>query len=313
MSNPHRTQAEIPPPPVSYTIDCPSGLVGKIRKMRGAELASLAQASDNAQADGYGAILGPCWLGIEDPGPYSFLKQGDARPEWKRLLKGDLIHLLIALRRISMPDGNNYEFAVKCEECGKRYQWELPLTALPIQTLSEDSAKTLRDGKFFEARIRSSGRRVTFDLMRFEQDDQVEKLMKALEKKRGETRSTTTLVDLLAAQTSSIEGVGPDILNRYDALSALDLDDLYELHRDMQAVDCGVDTAIQTKCTHKKCEWIQDMNLPFGRSFFAPRPPTRGASRGTGSSSGSSGSRPSSSSDSSTGSGGASTGGAATG
>lgn len=255
----------LPPPGVPHKIGFPSGLKATVRKIRGAELNALAQESDESTVSdgGFGAVLSPCWLETADPGPYPNLATGSDKPVFSRLLKGDLLYGFIFLRRISKPDGDLYDFPIKCEECDKRYDWTLKLTDLPIRVLTPESQAVIKSGRPFSTTLLSDGRAVTFHPQYVPQEDEIRELM------RRQKREKATILDILAAQTVTIDGVGPDMRARWRFLGDLDIDDLEDLQAKFEAVDCGVDTAIRTRCTNAKCKWTQDINLPFGKSFFA--------------------------------------------
>lgn len=261
----YRTKAAPQTAVVPFTLETPSRLAAKVRKIKGAELNALAQESDEATADGgFGTVIGPCWIETVDVGPYPFLRAGDAKPPWSRMLKGDMLYTFIYLRRISMPDGNTYDFDVQCEECQERYPWTLKLTDLPVKRLSQESFDRLRSQRHFEAKL-SDGRRVSFNLQTIAQEDDIAALMKR------QKREKATVVDILAAQTVEIEGVNTDMRAKWRFLADLDMDDLLNLQEQFEAVDCGIDTAIKTRCTNRRCRWTQDINLPLGKSFFARR------------------------------------------
>lgn len=248
-------------------LEAPSGLTAEVRKIRGVELVNLAeQADDAAAADSFGQVLGSCWVRTIDPGPYPFVKgDSDERPPWARILKGDVLFAFVYLRRISMPNGDDYDFDIRCEECRKRYGWSVNLASdLTVKRLPPESVERIKRAEPFETRT-SDGRLIRFMLQTTGQEDPMLRLMK--QQKRGRS----TFVDTLAAQTISIEGVNPDLRARWRFISELDLDELYRLREAFEAPDCGLDTAIQTRCTKRDCSWVQDVNLPLGRNFFAPR------------------------------------------
>lgn len=248
-------------------LEAPSGLTAEVRKIRGVELVRLAeQADDEAETNAFGQVLGACWVRTIDPGPYPFVKaDSEERPPWARILKGDVLFAFVYLRRISMPDGNSYDFDVRCEECRKRYGWTIDLSKdLTTKALPAESVERIKRGEAFETRM-SDGRLVRFALQTTDQEAPMLRLLKQ------QKRTRTTFVDVLASQTVSIEGVNPDLRARWRFLSELDLDELYGLRDAFEAPDCGLDTAIQTRCTRPQCGWVQDVNLPLGRTFFAPR------------------------------------------
>lgn len=297
------------------TLEAPSGLVADVRKIKGSELVKLAESTDDAGPDGgFGHVLSGCWLRTLDPGPYSFVSAGDAKPPWSRLLKGDTLHAFVFLRSISMPNGDDYDFPVQCEECKKRYDWTIKLSELEVKRLPPESVENVRAGKPFETRL-GDGRLVKFNLQTIAQEEPLTKLM------RQQKRKTGTMIDTIVAQVVSIEGVKPDIRNRWQFVSELDMDELYNLREAFDEADCGIETSFETRCTNRSCRWEQDVNLPLGKTFFAPKrkrqeqreeDPSDEPSTETSFGGSSPASTPSGAGSSSTTSSGASTGGAAT-
>lgn len=259
-------------------IECLSGLVASVRNIKGHELAALAEQAegDTTPIDGITTIVGGCWLTTIDPGPYRIVTAGDAKPEYKRILKGDIIYSLLRLRASSVktPDstpgpwgpGDPYAFDVQCgaSGCRKRYGWELLLSQLKRKELSEASRKTLNEGGVFETTV--GGRRYTFQLQTPAIDEPMVKL-------RGQQkRKSASIVDTLTAQTITVEGLkSNDIRSRWNYIADLDNLELQELQEAYEDADCGIDTEIQTQCVH--CRRIEDIELPLGRSFFRPKKP----------------------------------------
>lgn len=245
-------------------LEAPSGLVVEMRKMRGAEVVALAERADDAGAGKFGAIVGPCWVRTVDPGPYSFVLEGDAKPPFDRMLTGDMLAAFVFLRRISMPDGNHYDFEVRCERCGKGYGWRVRLDEhLRTQPLPAASVERLRRGEAMETHV--DGRAVRFHLQTIGHETLVEKML------RKQKRQVATIVDLLAARIVSVEGLKPGEAARWDWVSDLAIDDLYGLRDAMDEQDCGLDTLLRTACEARDCRWEQDVVLPLGGSFFLPK------------------------------------------
>ena len=270
----------------------PSTMVGDIKKLSGREIAQVAEQVDGAGASdgGFASILGGCWVATLDRGPYPahvfgaeatpigkparrkgsphreqlVEVKGDV-PDWSRVLKGDLVAGLIFLAQISITDGDDYPFDVPCGSCGKPIQWEVKLSDLPVKVLPEASIKKIRAGDPFEVLV--AGKKVMFDLQTAAAEEPVARLMKQQGRKVG------TIVDVLAAQVRSVEGVGADLKARWAWLSDLSLGELQDLQYAMAEVDCGVETSLDVECG--KCGYEQEANLPLDRRLFAPRRRTR--------------------------------------
>lgn len=255
-------------------ITLPSRLVGDVRKIRGTEITVIAEQSDGAGAGdgGFSTLLGGCWLQTVDRGPYPDAAfSGDPeKPAWARVLKGDLLTGIIFLRQFSLTDGDVYAFDVQCEGdgCKKNIPWELKLSQLPLKWLPEASAERLKAGQPFETSV--AGKKVLFDLQTLAQEEPVLRLMKQQKRAKG------TIVDVLAGQIRSVEGVGPDIRARWRWLSELSMGELFDLRAAMEEHDCGIETELEVVCQNRACQLEQTVNLPLARRFFSPRKKRRG-------------------------------------
>lgn len=278
-------------------IELPSGLKGEVRKIRGSETIELAErATSQGQGNSIGAVLRGCWLQTLDPGPYAHAADGQG-PDWDRVLKGDLLAGLLALRAASVVDGARYDFHVQCTACKVRYGWTVLdlMNDLPVRRLPAESAERLRAGLPFQATAADpDGPQVlravtanaagaaatpgthalTFDLMLPAQDAVLRALMKSMGRKRA------TPVESLAAQTRTIDGEARSPAARQRFFKDLDLGELNRLRDLYDAADCGIDVDILTTCP-EECGWQQETALPFGRTFWRPetRPPLKVADK----------------------------------
>jgi hypothetical protein len=269
----------------------PSTMVGDLRKFSGREVAQIAEQVDGVgTADGgFAAILGGCWVATLDRGPYPahvfgaeatpigkpvrrkghrpdqlVEVKGDV-PNWPRVLKGDLVAGLIFLAQVSITDGDDYPFDVPCASCGKPVPWEIKLSELEVKVLPEESIAKVRAGEPFETLV--AGKKVLFDLQTVGAEEPVARLMKQ------QGRKTGTIVDVLAAQVRSVEGVGADLKARWSWLADLALGDLQDLQYAVQDVDCGVETGFDVEC--KRCGYEFPTHVPLDRRLFSPRRRTR--------------------------------------
>jgi hypothetical protein len=250
------------------TIHFPSGLVADLRKIKGSEMAALAEQADGGgRADPFSTLLSSCWLQTIDPGPYAFVLPGDAKPEMRRLLKGDLLYGFVALRRISLPEGDTYDFDAQCERCRARIPWSVDLREIPVRVLSKESVERVRGGRVFLTSVDDDdgAREVRFNLQFLAQEDEMTRFMKS------QKRTKATLLDTLASQIVAIDGVGPDFRARYRYLNDLSMGALLTLQQAFEEADCGLDTAIDVRCVNSDCRWEQSIALPFDKRFFALR------------------------------------------
>lgn len=243
----------------------PSGLTGELRKIRGRELVALTEAreSDNADENGLAPILNGCWLSTIDPGPYRFMEAGDARPPWGRILKGDVVATMVKLRRWST--WADFDFDVQCKKCSENIRWTVNLdTDLKYKMLPASSAERIREGKPFEHVV--DGRTVTFDLQTIAHESRAAAMMK-----RQRRTGTATPVDLIYAQTRTVEGIPPtDDRKVWAFIADLSQGDLYEMIDAYADPDCGIQTEIKIRC--QGCRLVQAIDLPLlGRQFFAHR------------------------------------------
>ena len=237
------------------TISRPSGLAGRIRGMKVREeriLADRRLARSGGQVD---ELLAACWEETVHPGPYDF---GDRDIDWGKVLQGDRFYALLEIRALTY--GPEYAFAVTCqnEACRARIEWELDLGDLPVRPLSDESRRTFLDGNRFETVLPDAGKRVWFRLLTGADERKLPQLRRAA--------GDRLLSAMLAFRVVEVEGVEPRDKPRFlEDLSMRDADFLVD---EFDRVDCGVDTAIEVECP--ECFAVQEVELPFDRTFFMP-------------------------------------------
>lgn len=241
-------------------IECPSGLAGEIRGMKGKEAQALADPAMARGGRNIDVMLQNCFLRIEDPGIYPW-EQG-SKPAWDDVLLGDRFAALIDIRVASW--GPDYDFSVQCEACKERYEWELDLRDLPRRELPEATKAKLRarDNKFTAEG--PGGEEVTFRLL-YGRDE------KAIDKLRRTNGGRWGIIDALAARILVVSGVKENPVAIRKWLDELDVIPMRDLLSALEEPDCGVETNIQTICTFANCRWEQDITLPFDKGFFYPR------------------------------------------
>lgn len=240
---------------------------GDLNKITGKQIAMITEAADGqGSIDIFSTLLNACWVSTTDPGPYPFVQEGDAKPPWKRLLKGDLLAGTVALRRYSLKDGDEFEFDHRCPECGSKVPWRVSLDEIvrtKTRFLRPEAIERVRAGVDFEQTY--EGRKVLYRGQTLEQEEKIRDLLKRLKRKRA------TVVETLWGQITHIDGC-KDQLQRWNWLAALDMGQLGELRDLFDADDCGLDTAIEIKCVNSDCGWEFEISLPLaGKSFFAQR------------------------------------------
>ena len=236
-------------------ITCPSELSGKIRGMKVREeriLTDRKLACSGGQVD---ELLSACWKETLDPGPYEF---GDKEIDWSRVLQGDRFYALLQIRALTY--GPDYAFGVTCQNdsCRARIEWELDLNDLPVRPLSEESRAAFVDGNRFETVLPDSGKHVWFRLLTGADERKLPKLRRSA--------GDRLLSAMLAFRVVEVEGIEQRDKRRFlEDLSMRDADFLVD---EFDRVDCGVDTAIEVECP--ECFSVQEVELPFERTFFMP-------------------------------------------
>ena len=213
-------------------------------------------------------VLTKCTIGVVDTGPYVFLEVG-GKPDWDRMIRGDMFSALIQVRAITYREGEKLEFEKRCPGagCGKRFTWEIDLFEdLTWTDLPEESMDKLKTGEPFEVTI--DERKVKYTLA-FGKTERTYSLL-------SEQHQDRDMSCGLRSRIVSVEGVEPQHLmdwldgNNYDpscqykGLTSQDGDDLREA---FDVVEGGVDTAVEIQCP--KCNAWFDVNVPF-TGFFLP-------------------------------------------
>lgn len=250
-------------------IDCPSGLSGTIRGMKGREAQAFVDPQLIRTIGSVDTMFTNCWLSTTNPGPYAF--DEGSKPMWKNVLIGDRFHLMCEIRGQTF--GYDYDFNVTCEGCEKQYGWELDLRALERRKLPAESFEKIRNGdNRFDLEL-PDGAILTYKLGTGHEEMAITKL-------KGGVTSQKKLgpVDALWVQTvslsepqadGSLKVVPGDRFGWRKRLEDLDYGVLLDVLERVQDSDCGVVTKIETVCEF--CSWQQWVEMPFQRSFFASR------------------------------------------
>jgi hypothetical protein len=244
---------------MTTTILCPSGLAGEIRGLRGKEGKLLSDRAGARAGATFEKILAGCWLTTTDPGLYELPASGEL--DWGKVLVADRFYTLLQIRALTF--GNDYTFATQCESpaCRQRFEWAVNLQELPVVALSEASKAAFRTGNRFETVLPRDGRKVWFRLLTGADELKVTHALKA--------HRDGALLAALALRVVEVEGVS----DKRKFLDDIEMADAAALLDQFDAADGGVETAIEVECPD--CLTIQDIELPFGRSFFLPTSKTR--------------------------------------
>jgi len=247
-------------------ITCPSGLVGKIRHITGAELKLLSKQDEIEAGVTFNKILENCWLETEQPGPY---ETKDGVLDWDAVLTADRFYSLIQIRIET--HGNIYDFKVPCDskKCrGKKFWWDLPLHELPVKKLPESSVETFRKGNRFEFKVG---------------DDTVIYRLNVGADEKSAIRmidDEPDLIEMLATRIVGVRSGGKETSGRREVeayLEKLSGRVLTEMFDEFEEVDGGVDTELEVFCP--RCKTHKEINLPFNLRFFLPRSRRRNSAR----------------------------------
>lgn len=244
-------------------LTCPSGLRLKLRGLKGKDLDGLRDKRRVASGESISELLNDCTIEVIDRGIYT---GGSEKFNWADALLGDRMHAIVGLR--SATNGDEYDFRVRCSEpdCRQMIDWTINLSDLPVKSLSAESRAIWQNGNRFETT--SMGRRVIFKLTNGRDQmalaRKVAQIRVAGKSKQGERERW-----LLAVAERIVEVEGVDSVLEW--LEDGDLLDIRRLVKDMDAVDCGVETGIMIACAGSNgCGLEQEVNLPLDSTFFAP-------------------------------------------
>lgn len=243
-------------------IQCPSGLTGEAREIRGQEMSDMADRAEGAGGNIFAPVVRACWEKTSDSGPYPFIELGDTKVDFARVATDDLLYALLQLRIHSLgKEGHLYHFPVKCTGCGEKYQWTVDLAAdLVVKPIREDVKKTLLSGGPFSANV--AGKRVEYDIRRVAQMEALRAEMKRLQRRR------VSEPEMIGAQLLRVEGLkSQDRRSLYRFALDLAWSDVLDLYEEMQAISWGYNL-LDLQVLHKECGEEQDIIFPFGRTFF---------------------------------------------
>jgi hypothetical protein len=243
-------------------IVCPSGLAGEIRGLKGKEGKLLSDRTAARAGATFEKILAGCWVSTTDPGIYE-LPDGSV-VDWSKVLVADRFYTLLQIRAQTF--GNDYAFSVQCQSpaCRERFDWSLNLQELPVVPLSDASKAAFKAGNRFETTLPRDGRKVWFRLMTGADEVRAASVLRA--------GRDGMLLTALALRICEIENV-PDP-ERRKFLDELDMADAAALLDQFDQADAGVETTLEVECP--ACLGVQDVELPFERSFFLPTAKTVG-------------------------------------
>jgi hypothetical protein len=277
------------------TITCPSGLVGVVRNMKGAEFNLLSDRAGMRSGASFDRILKNCWVRTED--------QGRAYPDemvspirWSKMLSADRFYALVQIRTATW--GTRYDFVLPCPDCGERIKDHVDVSDLVVNRIPDQSCAAFREksNRFelwvpdpaglaplpdFDPYILAAKRHAEGDwpddmpvpdrgwAIAVKLLDGVAEVAGAKEaRKRPEARVTVALkhrmVDVLHTELSGDR----DAVERW--VEALDGETLFDVFDAAEEVDGGIETEWEDfECTSCGCD--DPVELPFDLDFWMPR------------------------------------------
>jgi hypothetical protein len=236
----------------------PSGLRGRVRALKAREADILGDVQAIRRGTAVDQVLKGCWLETLEPGPYTF---GGA-PEWAEVLTGDRFVALLCVRMATY--GAPYDFKVQCAKprCAEPFEWSIDLEKdITIKAYPPAVLEALMRDNRFESAL-PDGRRVWFRLLR------------GKDEQKAQAQAGRTLSGALATRIVEIEGVHANDKRR--VIEDLDLADARELQEKLDAVDGGIETALEVRCPH--CHMVQEVELPLDGLFGPAKRPKLPAS-----------------------------------
>lgn len=248
----------------------PSGAVIRLRQITMKEenyLAGVASSRRALQTKVLVDVVSRCTDGFVETGPYAWAEVG-GDVEWDRMLQGDSLAAMLALRKLSYREGANYDIEVRCPSCSNRFEWRVNLDEeLVIKGLTEEGAEAIRTDTPLVAEI--DGERVHYTLQHVRDMDQMDRLERRFPRRK--------MACLLRNRIKSVDGVdNKDLMNWIDGegkgpYPGMTSDFAEDLRAEFSRHDCGVDTEIEVECPSPTCGEVFAMGLPFGGIFMPGR------------------------------------------
>lgn len=249
-------------------ITCPSGLQGRVRGLKIADLNIFAEAADMGAAkiaEVFDRILTDCWVETIDPGPCAsmFMESNGVKINWVKALAVDRFYALVEIRKRTKSLGPTYTFKHRCLDCGRNGDIEVDLTNLDVATMSDDATTKLARGvNEFEAAF-SDGTPFTFRVFTGRDEREVAKLARKNKKMRVSAGLTYRIESMTVGGTKK---TNKNELRKL--LDELDDDELQVVSEAVDLVEGGIDNLIEWECD--SCGSDRDATIPFGGGFWTP-------------------------------------------
>ncbi len=267
-------------------VECPSGLTGYVRGLKVSELDDYANVETVRERKIGDKILGVCWVRTESvPTCYPELRERFARDgdkfkfSWKEVLVCDRFYTMTKIREAGGPNAFEYEANFRCggqSGCGEHFARHVDLKQLPIFDLPEESAEKLANGVNEFSFMLGEDIRVWHKLLFGADIDKIE----STKRMTKDQQATTTLmarilrVEVLAGHEVSRVIESGDLRKWIRDLPA---GTWFQMQRELDDVDGGVDTEVELVCPH--CGNRMEQDLPFGLDSLIPEQPKRSGKR----------------------------------
>lgn len=255
-------------------IQCPSGLVVRVSKLKVRQYKLLADRKAMQSGDVFEQFLSACAQEVIDPGPaYPDWTPGTVF-NWKRALQGDRFCALLGVRRVTHVAP--FDFDVRCGACGKEIGWTVDLKDMPVVRYPVSSIEAFVAKR--ELVVEVAGKAVHYRLMTGAEEERIKNLLDRSEKSDKRTRKHPyePFIESALARLVKVEGLKPDQLR--DWYEDLDADEMMKIGRSMEETAGGIETTIDVVHSEDpRCGGTTKVELPFGsKEFWVPKGPGMG-------------------------------------
>lgn len=248
----------------SRLVECPSGLVVKVREFKVRDEDLLVDPKSIRKGAATIDLLKAITLECESPGLYELVEPNIRKGEeglqipWPEVLQGDVQVLLKENYEHTWDDVAHDER--KCSRCNNPFKIEINLDEIEIKPLPESSKSHVRTGEPLEVVLPRSEVKVQFRLLRCKDEKELLKIKKS---KKDERASA-----YLRYRVLGIEGVPqPEWKTWLKDLGSYDSSALREA---FDEADCGT-VGIQDTLECPICEHAWTEEIDFSSDFLFPK------------------------------------------
>lgn len=259
-----------------------TGFSFEARKWKLKDMERLAELADEADegVDILSEAVRPTWVRTVDAGPYDIKVGNSSPPDFGQMLKLDVLYALFNVRMASWPEDlergmtrEHYQFDAQCPHCKPMHVFpqQVRLTEIKFSPLPKASLEALRNRQPLECRA-PDGKLIKYELPKLAQDKSLLEYRKTLHGAKAKLKGKAKPSELLAAQTTYIEGLKTQLMgDRVKYFANLDLDELAPIRNAMSKSGAYVAQKVDCVCT--KCKGRFEMRLPLQANFFMPPDP----------------------------------------